>query len=216
MSAAYESELGQAIFGNATALGLGDSEGMVANELYALSEALGKRDPEAQAHGLLGGEWGYGQDFTNAVFEMHPYWWDECECGFDEAESTWEDEHPHTAECWQVRYRVEDERLHGLGLKWEERHKQLDAWAEANGWNGRPGVAVHCDCGTLRAWRKWRGNHGHDSACRVVLPNFRCGDVSIHWYKYIGRGMSVNREVSRAEWRDIFARCFDSITGAVA
>lgn len=208
----YEPELGQMIFGNAYAdHELGDCEGLVSNELYALSESLGRRDPVAQAHGILGGEWGYGQDFKNDVFEMHPYFWGDCECGFEEAASEWEESHPHTSACWHTRWHNEHERLFSADLGYAEKQKAMRTWEIIHGWDGRPGVAVFCDCGTDERWHNWVEAHSHSPDCRVVLPNFRCEDVEVRWYKYIGRGMSVNREVPRAEWRDIFAKCFASI-----
>lgn len=200
------------VFGNAYAeFDLGNAERMVADELYALSERLGKASPDNQAHGLLGGTWGYGQDFENEVFEMHPYWWGDCECGHEQAECEWSEANPHRPDCWQERYHAEAERLRDLD--WEKQRDQMDKWASDNGWNGRPGVAVYCDCGTDKLWREWASAHGHDPSCRIVMPNFRCGAVEVRWYKYIGRGMSVNREVSRSEWRDIFARCEESLSG---
>lgn len=208
----YEPELGQMIFGNAYAEhDLGDCEGLVANELYALSEVLGKRQPDQQSHGLLGGEWGYGQDFKNDAFEMHPYFWGDCECGFEQAAHEWEEANPHELECWQTRYWSLGNSLDDAGTEYDQRNSILDQWAKDNGWDGRPGVAVFCDCGQDDRWRNWAEAHSHSPTCRVVLPNFRCGDVEVRWYKYIGRGMSVNREVSREEWREVFARCFASI-----
>jgi len=50
-----------------------------------------------------------------------------------------------------------------------------------------------------------------DGECLDSRPNFKCGAVEVNWYKYIGRGMSVNRPVSRKEWRDIFNKCFKSL-----
>lgn len=119
---------------------LGENERYASEKLYALSEQLGRMNPKAQAHGCLGGEWGYGQDFKNDVFEMHPYWWGECTCGAgDESDE-------------------------------------------------------------------------HKDECKLMLPNFRCGDIEISWYKYIGRGMTVSRKVSREELREMFRKCFASIS----
>jgi hypothetical protein len=47
--------------------------------IYRLSGRLGKLYPEKQKHGLLGGEYGYGQDFENDVFLMHSFCWCERE-----------------------------------------------------------------------------------------------------------------------------------------
>jgi len=210
--ALYEPELGQAIFGNPTgAFDLGNHSDFVASELYDLSRTLGERDPEAQHHG--GDGFGYGQDFKNDVFEMWPYWWGDCDCGFDETEYQWGQNDPgHTAECWHTRWHNEHDRLHELKLGWDEQQHLMDEWEVTNGWDGRPGVAVYCDCGAFERYHEWRMAHDHKPTCSEVRPNFKCGDVEVRWYKYIGRGMSVNRELSRAEWRDIFARCAASLT----
>src|SRR5271157_1710100 len=48
---------------------------LLGDRLYDLSKRLAEKNPEKQSHGLLGGEFGYGQDFENEVFMMHPYCW---------------------------------------------------------------------------------------------------------------------------------------------
>lgn len=54
---------------------------LLSNRLYKLSELLAKKNPNKQYYGLLGGEFGYGQEFENTVFKMHPYCWcDKEEC----------------------------------------------------------------------------------------------------------------------------------------
>lgn len=63
--------------------------------LYELSKSLALRNPEKQSHGFLGGEFGYGQEFKNDVFEMRPYYWGDCTCGADETDEGVD----HTKEC---------------------------------------------------------------------------------------------------------------------
>lgn len=124
----FEAPLGQLVCGNPWgALDFGGLLDYVSGELYVLSEMLGRKNPDDQAHGCLGGEWGYGQDFKSDVFEMHPYWW------------------------------------------------------------------------------------GDENAPEAYRPNFKCGDLEVRWYKYIGRGMSVNRAVTRRELESIFRHCRQSI-----
>lgn len=209
----YEPGLGQMMFGNAHGeFDLGANEHYVAEKLYELSEALGKKSPDVQAHGLLGGEWGYGQDFKNNAFEMHPYWWGDCTCGFDEKDSAWSDEHPHTETCFFNRYQAEEKRLECSGISFNKRHNLMTKWAKANGCTDAPnGMEVYRDCGVEQAYAAWRNSNGHFSDCREVVPNFKCDDLEIRWYKYIGRGMSVNREASRKELRQIFRKCRQSI-----
>ena len=50
-----------------------------------------------------------------------------------------------------------------------------------------------------------------DDCKTAAQPNFKCGDVEIRWYKYLGRGMSVNRQVTREELTEIFQKCKDSL-----
>lgn len=209
----YEPSLAQMMFGNAHGeFDLGANGRYVAEKLYELLETLGKKNPGAQAHGFLGGEWGYGQEFKNDVFEMHPYWWGDCTCSFDEKDRAWSEEHPHTETCFFNRYQAEEKRLEHDGWSFDKQHNLMIKWAKANGYADAPnGMAVHCDCGIDQAYAAWRSVNNHASDCREVVANFKCGDLEIRWYKYIGRGMSVNREVSREELRQIFRKCRQSI-----
>ncbi|NUP13784.1 MAG: hypothetical protein HOW73_47720 [Polyangiaceae bacterium] len=135
-----------------------------AEPLYAVSRALAHRHPETQVHGLLGGEYGYGQHFENAVFEMHPYYWGDCTCGFDDRE-----------------------HAHYLTI------------------NQSP------DYDTERA--AFLASDRHAKECPVGWPNFRHkpSGFELRWYKYIGRGMEMNREVSAAELAEICAECIASL-----
>lgn len=211
--ARYRPPLGQMIFGNAHGkFELGADERYVAEKLYELSKTLGKKTPDAQAHGLLGSEWGYGQEFKNEIFETHPYWWGDCTCGFEEKDVSWSKKRPHTRTCFFTRYQVKNEDVSRKEIPFDKKHKLMTKWAKANGYADAPnGMAVYCDCGVDRAYTIWRKRNNHTFDCRVVAPNFKCGDLEIRWYKYIGRGMSVNREITREELRQIFSRCRRSI-----
>lgn len=211
--AQYEPTLGQMMFGNTYGeFDLGANERYVVEKLYELSEMLGKKKPGKQAHGLLGGEWGYGQDFRNDVFEMHPYWWGDCTCGFDKKYIVWLEAHPHAESCFFNRYQVEEKRLEDEGVPFSEKHGLMTKWAKKNGYADAPDcMAIYCDCGVDQAYETWRNDNNHADDCREVLANFKYGDIEIRWYKYIGRGMSVNREVSRGELRQVFRKCRQSL-----
>lgn len=47
----------------------------ISSALYGLTETIATRTGVEPGHGLLGGEWGYGCDYENDVFRMHPYCW---------------------------------------------------------------------------------------------------------------------------------------------
>ena len=42
--------------------------------------------------------------------------------------------------------------------------------------------------------------------------NFRWKDFEVSWYKYLGRGMSMNREISEKEITQMINECIKSIT----
>lgn len=48
----------------------------------------------------------YGEEFENDVFEVHPYYWGDCTCGFDErfstAEEEWHKLNEHAPACYQT------------------------------------------------------------------------------------------------------------------
>ena len=41
----------------------------------------------------------YFSEFENEVFEVFPYYWGDCDCGYQEKEDEWSDENPHSPEC---------------------------------------------------------------------------------------------------------------------
>ena len=67
------------------------------------------------------------------------------------------------------------------------------------------------DCAWCRCCDCAGEDHCEDSCSshKEPEPNFRHKrtGATVHWYKYIGRGM----EVSEADWPAIFAECFDSL-----
>lgn len=172
-------------------------------DLYELTRHLAENGHEA-AHGVLGGVWGYGAEYRNDVFEMHPFWWGECQCGHEEAEIAWEKANPHTAACYQTEMQRRD---------W-----QGDLAAVAREW-GLPefGCAVHCTCGQKEKWRRWAADHPHPDTCPEVRPNFRHHrtGVEIRWYKWIGRSMEVTGSVSLAAWQAVMDECMDSVKRVV-
>lgn len=49
-------------------------------------------------------EWtrSYGPEFESNVFEVHPYYWGDCSCGYAEKETAWSETNTHRAECYQT------------------------------------------------------------------------------------------------------------------
>jgi hypothetical protein len=42
-------------------------------------------------------------------------------------------------------------------------------------------------------------------------PNFKCGNLEIRWYKFIGRGMSCNKKLTMEEFEKTMAKCLGSL-----
>lgn len=60
-----------------------DETDLLENGLVTLTEAIGQIDRELLGWGFLGGEFGYGAKYENAVFLMHPA------CGCEESDCPW-------------------------------------------------------------------------------------------------------------------------------
>jgi hypothetical protein len=56
-----------------------------------------------------------------------------------------------------------------------------------------------------------RAYYWGDDEAEQAKPNFKCGDIEVCWYKYLGRGMTINREVTEAEAVAMFDKCMASV-----
>lgn len=50
-----------------------------------------------------------------------------------------------------------------------------------------------------------------DESSSPMLPNFKYNDIEISWYKYLGRGMWINRKITPEEAVDMFNACMASL-----
>lgn len=199
------------------------SAARVGDDLRHLTEVLDNAGSE-KSGGLLGGVYGYGCDYENDVFEMHPFWWGDCECGFDALEAEWEDAHDHESSCYQavIRQRgfldFDDPRRDDLTYEEREKHNGdiVAAVCAEMGLDPYYGSYVHCACSHDQAWKTWRGEHDHDPKCGVVRPNFlhKKSGVRVDWYKYIGRSMEAP-DVDRVEWQRIMDEALDSVPESI-
>lgn len=48
-----------------------------------------------------------------------------------------------------------------------------------------------------------------DDEAQKVIPNFKCGDFEIRWYKHMGRGMSMNQPVDANQFFEIIGKCLN-------
>lgn len=213
MTKVYEPELGQMAFGNPTGEcdfdSLPDSAKME-DMLRVLAErATGDRcyaiHPDTHS-------------FESETFAFNPHYWGDCTCGWENKEWEWSEANKHVVDCYQTRFRA---GVDGLSILSKKRTKRAKALCKEFGipWNGGAGSAVHCTCDYEQRWAAFAEEHkGHSDTCPTVLPNFhhKASGLEIRWYKYIGRGMSVNRPVTLEEFRRIYDECVTRCVEEVA
>lgn len=182
----YEPELGQMAFGNPTG----------ALDFDSLPDAHVVEDMLRVLAHFATGDVSYAGHYSNAVFDLP-------------------DSHHHAPTC----YRVEYDAICQQYKRFEQKQWYIDAAAKdlchkhGIAWNGGVGSAVHCTCSYQREWEEWRAQNDHAPDCPTVLPNFRhhASGLEIRWYKYLSRGMSVNKHICPVCFRDIFVDCMNSI-----
>ena len=161
---------------------------VISQTLYSLSEVL-IRGLSQGGGGGLGGEFGYGADYENDVFMMHHYCW--CE---KEGECPW------CTGCGIYQKRGECVVCADESLTVEQRRSAAPE--------------RRCDYVTGRGmfsrfqpWTLDDKRHYYDP------PNFwyKPTNLRVAWYKWIGRDMQVNRDVTGLEWGEAMKQCFESI-----
>lgn len=55
---------------------------------------------------------------------------------------------------------------------------------------------------------EWRAYYWGDNDEEHDKPNFKYNDIEIHWYKYLGRGTVINRDITPEEAIEMFNMCF--------
>ena len=105
------------------------SEDTLSWMLETITEELAKRDPDSVAHGFLGGKFGYGGCWDSSVFEMRPYYWGDCDCGWMEKETAWAECHTHTPQCyWNVSREKIDNSEFAARREWAVKERDRHPW----------------------------------------------------------------------------------------
>ncbi len=198
-------------------------------DLVNLTEYLVKNRLAEYVFGLLGGEFGYGTDFKNNIFEMRPFYWGDCTCGWDEMVF----KEPHSELCYQSLVEKELIEKHGFKmsefglidndkLNYNQKNKIEDTvrkkYCKQFNLSFPGGCAVHCTCEHESNFKKWyeknkKGGKGHAPDCKMELPNFKHykSGLEIRWYKWIGRDMEYNFISKNNQWHEIYNECIKSI-----
>jgi hypothetical protein len=194
----------------------------ISDNLVMLTREIDKRDPKRTAHGLLGGEHGYGAEWENGVFMMHPYCWcdgEDCAwcCGCkceppaeqyvdgQRVVSWWEatkdmvPDYPHnTAKYGTPAYKEAEDRFYAAIKARDARVKVI--YSE-----------IRHTCGHGWALNRERGKHyGPEQRA----PNFwhKPSGLRVWWYKYVGRDQdALNAPESIDTLNAIFRECIASL-----
>ena len=210
-------ELGNIVFGNSRGCYSIPREGVWEFHLERLMYAMGE-EPSS-----------YGVDFENDIFCMMPYYWGDCECGYEEKEHEWCEANRHLENCYRsTEERVKIKAGWTKDKYWLERPKKY-SYDQANAiekkirmklcqaynipWNDGKGCAVHCTCDYKERWIKFLESNSHDKECRITKPNFlyKPTGFEIQWYKYFLRDSYKNQDISTEEFITIIDDCIESI-----
>jgi len=203
-------ELGNFVFGHSRGNFLIERGVGFEEELYRLFDAI---DPNRD------NSWReYGVNFENETFMTFPYWWGDCECGFDEKDCDWSDNNVCSDTCFSVKRERLDEELKAEGIslyneRSEEWKEKVTEWSIQNGWTGWEGSAGRCDCGNDEKYEKWRETNNHDVNCPIVKPNFKhkASGFELQWYKYPLRDSYMSMNLSLEEFTKIIDDCIKSV-----
>lgn len=186
------------------------SSNRVAEDLRDLTEALENAGSDSYGGGL-GGTFGYGTDYENDVFEMHPFWWGDCECGHEEREANWFESNTHAPDCYQtvLNDELDDDNLPFGNPK---RNEIIERLCKQFGLDPLWGSMVHCTCEHNANHAEWSLSNKHNPKCGVVRPNFfhKASGIRVDWYKYIGRSME-HEPIDKATWSTLMDECMNSI-----
>ena len=206
-------ELGNMCFGNSRGSYSVDRE--LQEGFYSFLEVMG-----FDGHGYKNGhdEW----VFENDVFRVQPYYWGDCQCGFEGRAEEWHEANPHGDDCYQTELRqMEIEAgIHYTcddRLEYDEYRKIQDKiYAGLMDKHNKPreGCAVHCTCYKEAAADKWFSENDHAKDCLIATPNFtfKPTALEISWYKYPLRDSYSNQEFTREMMHEIMPICVQSLS----
>lgn len=197
---------------------LSDDANALAQGLYLLSETIIRGLLPEERHGGLGGDFGYGAEYENDTFRMHPYCWCEeesclwcsgaCGCPDPKAEyfldekpvNDWSKANDALLGPWRKKMPRTKSQQADFDAAIAERDRRLVTIFPARTHTCEPkGLMSDRPRGT-----DWRPSQ--------LAPHFwhKPSGFKVWWYKWIGRDMH-HREIPHEEWLHIWTACMESI-----
>lgn len=217
-------ELGNMVFGNSR--GCFEVDLSMQDEWYSYMEECGF---DGYGHHDKSDDNGV---FENEIFRVQPYYWGDCQCGFDERDYEWSKTHHHAEDCYQSELKREKIAAGGTPHgEWGriERPKSLsyDQWNKVerciynklcakHGLDPKYGCAVHCTCTHDADYQAWREVNDHAHDCPIVTPNFthKPSGFTLQWYKYPLRDSYSSAKLTRPLMRSMWDDCKASLAAS--
>ncbi len=194
-------------------------ESLVAGLMRELTKQIATSGHEVQSEGFLGGDYGYGAYFKNSVFQMLPFYWGDCDdtCDYYQVLDDWDFLNPHKPDCYQtflnsIHYEDTNTMQEKEGHSFRDNCTKIAC--EKYGFNpDNSGALVHCTCGITGQYLNFIEKAVHNQACLMDKPNFihLPTGTTVSWYKYIGRDMEYDKNLSYDKWQEIMADCLTSL-----
>jgi len=144
--------------------------------------------------------------FENDVFRMQPYYWGDCDCGYDEKEWQWCEEHKHADACYQIEYRKIRDTTEFFS---KEAQALIEELCGRYGLSYPSSCAVHCTCDYEKEWAAWSAENKHAETCALVQPNFsfKPTGFKLDWYKYALRSSYSSAPLTKEMIDEMFTEC---------
>jgi hypothetical protein len=144
--------------------------------------------------------------FENDVFRMQPYYWGDCDCGYDEKEWQWDKEHKHAEACYQIEYRKIRDTTEYFS---KEAQTLIEELCGRYGLSYPSSCAVHCTCDYEKEWAAWSAENKHAETCALVQPNFsfKPTGFKLDWYKYALRSSYSSAPLTKELIDEMFTEC---------
>ncbi len=209
-------EIGQFVFGHVSKEGQFELDSGWEHYFYTLFDFAGE---------------GVGEhnDFVNNVFEVHPYWWGDCTCGWDDIDNghqrIYELKHQpncirHKVEALDKKYYPSYDRKNRAKLLKELKTLYKEHGLNTEGDNWWHGFMTACTCDypdrynkIIEEYAKEFGHVGHKPDCKLELPNFwyKPENYKVWWYKYPMRSAYSNQLITEKHLQRIIKECIMSL-----
>ena len=167
--------------------------------------------------------------FENDTFWVMPYYWGDCNCGYDNLEYKWTKNNKHEENCYQT---LVNNELKNNGwvknkvflfleppkdFKYSQYTKIEDEirkkYCKKLNLSFPNGCAIHCTCNHRRKWIEFLEKNYHKENCPIILPNFwwKKEGVKIKWYKYPLRDSYSNIKIDQQLLEKMLLDCIYSL-----